>query len=115
MSRVAVLTLIYAGTGALLAVTGLPMWLRWMPPNAWYGFRTARTVSNEQVWYAVNQTAGRDLFVAGISVFLAAIILFIIRNRWPYDLAIMNLIVLIAAVGIATVHSFYALAQISEP
>jgi len=114
MSQVVFSTLIFAGMGTLLALTAVPMWSRRVPPNAWYGFRTGRTLANEQIWYAINQTAGRDLFIAGVLTFLAAIILFIIRDRLPYSLAIMNLIVLIASVGIATIHSFYTLAQISK-
>jgi hypothetical protein len=67
-----------------------------------------------KIWYAINQTAGRDPFIAGVLTFLAAIILFIIRDRFPYSLAIMNPIVLITSVGIATIPSFYTLAQISK-
>jgi hypothetical protein len=62
----------------------------------------------------INQTAGRDLFIAGVLTFLAVIILFVIRDRLPYGLATMNPIMLIASVGIATIHSFYALAPISK-
>jgi len=114
MSRDALITLLYAGVGTLLALTAIPMWLRLVPPNAWYGFRTGRTLSNESVWYAANQTAGRDLFIAGVLSLLTAIILFVIKDRWPYNLAIINAIVLLVSVGIATIHSFYALAQISK-
>jgi hypothetical protein len=41
------------------------------------------SLANQQIWYAINQTAGRDLFIAGVLTFLAAIILFIIRDRLP--------------------------------
>jgi uncharacterized membrane protein len=114
MSQVAFLTLICAGTGALLALVAVPMWMRRVPPNVWYGFRTARTLSNEQVWYTVNQTAGRDLFTAGMVTCIGAIILFFLKNRLPYGLATMNLVLLVASVGLATIHSIYALARISK-
>jgi len=62
---------------------------------------------------SIKQLAG-TFFIVGVLTFLAAIILFIIRDRLPYSLAIINPIVLIVSVGIATIYSFYALAEISK-
>ena len=35
-----------------------------MPPNRYYGFRTARTLANREVWFRVNRLAGCGLIVA---------------------------------------------------
>jgi uncharacterized membrane protein len=41
---------------------------RKVPPNDWYGFRTAATRQSESVWYEANARAGRDLFLLGTVV-----------------------------------------------
>jgi len=56
----------YASLGVLLAVCGVPMWLRKVPPNRVYGFRTPRTLSDREVWYEANAIAGRALFYGGL-------------------------------------------------
>ena len=57
---------------------------------------------------------GGTFFIAGVLSFLTALILLVTKDPWPYNLAIINAIVLLVSVGIATIHSFYALAQISK-
>jgi uncharacterized membrane protein len=61
---------ILAGIGLMMA--GLPMFLQKVPPNRWYGFRLAKTLRDPFVWYEANRVAGRDLFLAGVAVLLAA-------------------------------------------
>jgi hypothetical protein len=44
----------------------LPMIRRRVKPNSVYGLRTAKTLSNERIWYDANAYAGRMLLRAGI-------------------------------------------------
>jgi uncharacterized membrane protein len=85
-----------------------------VPPNAWYGFRTAKTMADERLWYAANRTAGRDFSVAGLVICIGAVTLFAVKDRSVVNLIILNLAVLVAAIGAATIHSFYQLSQISK-
>lgn len=39
-------------------VLAIPLILGLIPPNRWYGFRTARTLPDERVWYRVNTVGG---------------------------------------------------------
>lgn len=57
--------------GLLFIILGLPLWLKKVPPNGLYGYRTSFTLSDERVWYLVNQRCGRNFFFGGI-VILAA-------------------------------------------
>lgn len=52
--------------------SGLPMWLRLVPRNRFYGFRTRQTLASDETWYEANALAGRDLVVGGFAGALSA-------------------------------------------
>jgi uncharacterized membrane protein len=54
----------------LMIVVSVPMVMRRLPPNALYGFRTPKTLSNPQIWYEANRRAGVNLIVAAILTML---------------------------------------------
>ncbi len=49
---------------AFIAALNIPLVLRKVPPNAIYGFRTRRTLSDTKVWYPANVFAGWAMLVA---------------------------------------------------
>lgn len=53
---------------ALMALLSLPLILRWVPPNLFYGFRTPRTLSNPDIWYPANAFSGQLLLAAAVVV-----------------------------------------------
>jgi uncharacterized membrane protein len=55
----------------LIAVLGVPLILRKVPPNALYGFRTPRTLSSPDIWYPANAFSGAAMLVAAIIVGIA--------------------------------------------
>jgi uncharacterized membrane protein len=59
------LSLIYIAAGGLIVILGVPLYLRWIPPNRFYGFRTKRTLADPAVWYPVNRVTGGWLAVTG--------------------------------------------------
>ena len=64
------------GIGALMIVLAVPMILKKVKPNVWYGFRTRKTLSDERVWYAANQYAGKALLLAGGVIVVGAVVLY---------------------------------------
>lgn len=54
----------------LMILVSVPMVMRRLPPNALYGFRTPKTLSNPQIWYEANRRAGVNLIVAAILTML---------------------------------------------
>jgi uncharacterized membrane protein len=59
----------------VIAPAGIPLALKLVPPNRWYGFRTARTLPNRELWFRVNRFAGCALLIAlsvSASVYVAA-------------------------------------------
>ncbi len=49
----------------------LPLVLKMVPLNRWYGFRTRKTMSNEDIWYEANYKGGMGLTVASVIALVA--------------------------------------------
>jgi uncharacterized membrane protein len=52
--------------GPILIVLSIPLMLRWVPPNRFYGFRTPATCRNRLLWYDANALNGRHLLTLGV-------------------------------------------------
>src|SRR2546421_5670633 len=50
-----------------VAVASIPLIMRVVPRNKFYGFRTAATLSNDALWYRTNRFAGWALLIAAIT------------------------------------------------
>ncbi len=60
--------------GALLFVVGGALALKLVPPNSVIGVRTHKTRSSLDVWYTANRSAGITVFIAGIVIVGAALV-----------------------------------------
>jgi uncharacterized membrane protein len=91
-------------SGILLVVFAIPLWMRRVPPNRFYGVRTRATLSDEARWYDVNARSGLDLFVAGVVMLVGIAVIGSVGARWPAELrdlaAAVLLIVLLAIVSV---------------
>jgi hypothetical protein len=45
---------------------GVPLALKLVPPNRFYGFRTSTTFSSLEAWYQINFATGLGMMAAGI-------------------------------------------------
>lgn len=61
---------VHCGFGALLAASGIPLALRKVPMNRWYGVRLPESYASEGAWYDINAYGGRLFLVYGIGVIL---------------------------------------------
>ena len=61
-----VLRALFLGLPAVVFVLGIPLALRWVPPNRLYGFRTSTTFSSLDAWYRINFATGVALIAAGV-------------------------------------------------
>jgi uncharacterized membrane protein len=60
------LRVLFIGFPILILLSGLPLTLRLVPPNRFYGYRTATTFSSLDAWYQINFVTGVALIAAGI-------------------------------------------------
>lgn len=51
----------------VIVALSIPLILRWVPPNGFYGFRVRRTLDDPTLWYAANAFAGWALLVSGVA------------------------------------------------
>ena len=80
----------------VFVVLGIPLALRMVPPNRWYGVRTAETLSNSDVWYSVNALGGKAIVVAGI---LSLLILLALNHFWTADPAMKKMVGIVVPLG----------------
>ena len=109
MNDVTTASLLFAGVGLLYIALGIPLFRGQVKPNAWYGYRTTKTMSDQKVWYAVNRIAGRDMIAAGTAVLISSLVVFLLRSRMNSDFAATVLLaVLILGVAAMVVNSLKA-------
>ncbi|MFP7721440.1 SdpI family protein [Lysobacter sp. A3-1-A15] len=52
---------------ALVALLSVPLILRRVPRNVFYGLRTRKTLSSDAIWYPANVFAGQALALASVA------------------------------------------------
>jgi uncharacterized membrane protein len=79
------------GETILLIAISVPLMQGRVKPNSVYGIRTAKTLSDESVWYRSNAYGGRLLFRTGFMQLIAVVALYCIpslrANFVAYNLA----------------------------
>jgi len=97
--------------GITFIIISIPGILEKVPPNRWYGFRVAKTFSDERIWYAANRVMGIDMLIAGLLIVAGAIVTAKLV-RWDPRLAnrICFLIFLLSSVA-AWAHGHWALSR----
>jgi uncharacterized membrane protein len=95
-------------SAVLLILFAVPLWMRMVPPNRFYGVRTRATLDDEQRWYAVNARTGLDLLLSGVVLLAGIFIIERIGATWPVEFrnlaSALLLIVLLARVSVRALH-----------
>jgi len=60
------LDLLFVAAWLLIVGVSIPLVLRRVRPNGWYGVRVPATFADEWVWYEANAKSGRDFIVLGV-------------------------------------------------
>ena len=93
----------------VLILFAVPLWMRMVPPNRFYGIRTRATLGDEERWYTVNANAGLDLFISGIVLLAGILIIERIGAAWPSEFRNLAsaalLVVLLARVSVRGMRS----------
>ena len=69
------LMILFISSGLLLAALSVPLIVRKIGPNPFYGFRVKRTLEEPAVWYPVNAYAAERLRVVGLGISVSASLL----------------------------------------
>src|SRR6185295_1136849 len=73
MNQAALYSLAFCGVGLLFIALSIPLIQERVPPNSFYGFRTAKSLSDPKIWYAINRLSGIDLLLAGVLISLGSV------------------------------------------
>jgi uncharacterized membrane protein len=103
MSDFNIAVLIFTLVGIVFIGLGVPLFLRRVPPNAWYGCRTTRTLADEKIWYAVNQVTGRDMIIIGLLMIASSLAVFVFGKGLNSTNA---MIILLAVLVLSTAAMF---------
>lgn len=89
----------------------IPTIFQWVPPNGHWGFRTAKTFSDEQIWYAANRVMGIDLLLAGLAIVIGTIITATFVRWNPRQANRICLAIFLVSSLAALAHGFWALSR----
>jgi predicted Ser/Thr protein kinase len=94
---------VIGGVGCLLFAISLPLWLRLVPMNSFYGVRLPSTFSSNERWYAVNAVFGKHLFIWSLTVIGAGVAGFyqLPRHQDAYPWAAITLTLVAVATSVA--------------
>ncbi len=101
--------------GFLFIAISTPLILDKVSPNAWYGFRVAKTLASERIWYMANREAGYNLLYTGITVAVTAFVTKRLVSKYGLSNDIfnsVNLVIFIFALVVTTARSFLTLNQL---
>ena len=102
-------------TSAVFISISIPLILKKVPPNDWYGFRVAKTFASERVWYMANREAGYNLLYLGIAVAVTAIVTKLLASKNGLSNNIfnsVNLVIFVLELLTAIIRSFLTLNQL---
>lgn len=97
--------MVFSGVGLVMFAASLPLWLRLVPTNPFYGVRLPGTMKSSKRWYDVNAHAGKQLFFWSLAIIGAGIAGFfqLPRHQDSYSWAAVTLtLVAVASVVIST-------------
>ena len=97
---------ILLASAVLLIALAIPLWMRRIPPNRFYGVRTRATLADEALWYDVNERCGQDLLAAGVLFLVAIVVIDVIGARWAPELrTLASAMILIVALVVVSVRA----------
>ena len=92
MTSVTVTCLLFALVGILFTGLSIPLIQDRVPPNRYYGFRTAKTLNDPGIWYKVNHLSGNDLCLAGVLITISSLMMLVIGQTWRRDYVALTLL-----------------------
>ena len=110
MTKTTLYSLLFAGVGLLFIALSVPLIKGRVPPNSSYGFRTAKSLSDSEIWYEINRIHGCDLLIAGVLVVFGSVaMLFLGQRLQPMQVIMSLLFLMIFTLSGAALHSYIAL------
>lgn len=95
MTEVGNYSILFAVVGLVLIGISIPLILRKVPPNSFYGCRTRKTLSDPKIWYEANHISGRDFCLSGAIVLVAAMLMLLFGQNLNINFAVVTLLIVL--------------------
>ena len=110
MTQAALYSLAFCGVGLLFVALSIPLIKERVPPNSFYGFRIAKSLSDPKIWYAFNRMSGIDLLIAGALISLGSVaMLFLGQHLQPQQVALSLLLLMVFTLSGVALHGYIVL------
>src|SRR5687767_14395772 len=107
------MSLAFAAVGLLFVALSIPLIRGSVSPNRRYGFRTAKTLSSPDIWYAANRIAGVDLLIGGLVTVVGCLMLARLAVGNPtLPLKWLGLMLVVIPRLLAMAHSYWRVARL---
>mmetsp|Transcript_18341 Transcript_18341/g.25704 ORF Transcript_18341/g.25704 Transcript_18341/m.25704 type:complete len:134 (+) Transcript_18341:137-538(+) len=103
------LNMFMLGIGATLDVVGLLFWMRRIPPNTCIGINIKAMGNNRDIWYEVNQYAGRLFTIEGVFLVTLSLLFMALPYGFTFLARILTFLAIFAVSLVAVV--FLSLAR----
>jgi len=100
--------------GLVFIGLSIPLLYKKIKPNYWYGFRTQKTLSSEEIWYKANKYMAKDCIILGSLMVLYNLILLVlpINTLTLFFVCPGNPIFLVAGTVIIFIRSLFYLRKL---
>jgi uncharacterized membrane protein len=113
MTEVGNYSILFAVVGLVLIGISIPLIMRKVPPNSFYGCRTRKTLSDPKIWYEANHISGIDFCIGGFVVFVSSLAMLILGQTVSTNHAVATLlIVVLLSVGGAAWHGLLTIKRL---
>ena len=107
-----IISITFLFMGLLFIGVSIPLLYKKIKPNNWYGFRTRKTFSNEEIWYKANKYMGKGFIILGCLMVLYNLVLLVLPIDAFFFVCPGNLIISVAGAGIVVVRSLLYLRKL---
>ncbi len=106
--------ILYLLVGLLFSGLAIPLILRRIKPNAWYGFRVEQTLHDPEVWYEANAYAGKYMLGVGLVTSGVAIGLYLAPGLDETVYLWVCTLTLLGGLGVSVIQSFRFLRRFTQ-
>lgn len=110
MTQATLYSLLFAGVGLLFIALSVPLIQERVPPNSTYGFRTAKSLADPKIWYAINHIHGHDLLIAGALITLGSVAMLMLgQGLTRLQVVVPLLLLMVFTLSGAALHGYIVL------
>jgi uncharacterized membrane protein len=94
--------------GGLEALLSIPLVMKKVPPNRFYGFANRQTIDSDRVWYAANRFFGLSLLLCGLLTAGGTAVVLAVKSSYGTKVVAGLVLVIVVALFVAALSATVA-------